>query len=539
MRGILAAAGLVLSLLSQQGEKAVIEGVVQTVGTNVPIASAQVSAYPVNSGSPVLATTNAEGRFSLSVDPGQYRLSADRQGFIAPRRQRVDIVPGVLLTVAAGRRYSDARLELNPTGTITGRIFDPDGHVMEGVSVSLMQLTWTGNGRRMLQPVSFGPRASATNDLGEYRIYWIPPGDYYLTARDSMGTVSAPVGFTQRYVTTYYPGVSDAAQAALVTVPAGTELAGMNLTLSRLRATSVRGRLVSPIDVADSVTIINMSALEETFVVDRPSVTFNDHDKTFVAPNVIPGRYRILATLRIPNKFNLSGEVILDVGEDPIQNVTLTVAPSKRITGRLRVEDSSPEVRAAVETGKLHVVLRADPNLAFLSTTGEVDKEGNFIVPDVGMVRFALDVIGLPADAYIASARLGGADILERGFTLRGDPPGPLEVSVSELGGRMVGAVRTPANEIAANVRVVLVPETSLRDRTDLFKTATTDQYGRFNIRGITPGHYKLFAFEDAPFGAYFDSEFLRPYEDQAKQVTVEKNDYIQAELTARQHEGK
>ena len=116
--------------------------------------------------------------------------------------------------------------------------------------------------------------------------------------------------------------------------------------------------------------------------------------------------------------------MILDVGEDPIQNVTLSVALSKRITGLLRVEDSSPEVPAAVETGKLHVALTADPNATFLSTTGDVDKEGNFIVPDVGIVRYTLSVIGLPADAYVASARLGSAEILERGFTASQKLPG-------------------------------------------------------------------------------------------------------------------
>jgi hypothetical protein len=153
------------------------------------------------------------------------------------------------------------------------------------------------------------------------------------------------------------------------------------------------------------------------------------------------------------------------------------------------------------------------------------------VIPDAGIVRYRVDLSGLPLDAYIASARLGGADILEKGFMLRGDPPGPIEISVSGVGGRIAGVVRTARNEIVPVGRVVLVPEPSLRGRSDLFKVATSDQFGRFNIQGITPGRYKLFAWEDVPFGAYFDPDFLRPYENQAKPVTVEKNDYIQAEI--------
>src|SRR5439155_4706777 len=98
--------------------------------------------------------------------------------------------------------------------------------------------------------------------------------------------------------------------------------------------------------------------------------------------------------------------------------------------------------------------------------------------------------------------------------------------------GRIVGVVRNPQNEIVPSGRVVLVPEPDLRSRRDLFKVATLDQYGRFNIQGIRPGRYKLFAWDDVPFGAYFDSEFRRSYEEQAKAVSVQKNDYIQAEIT-------
>jgi hypothetical protein len=521
----------VVTLLLQQ-PKAVIEGVVQTSGTNVPIPGAQVIAASVVPGETGQTLTDSEGRFTLSVNPGSYRLLATSQGFVPAEQIERTEVPGAFLTLSAGQRLSRTVLQLLPTGTITGRIFDPEGNRVEGATVSLWQLVWTMDGRRQLQPATFGLRGGATNDLGEYRLYWIPPGEFYLTVRDRSGGVSALAGNLQRYVTTYYPGVIDAAQASLLTVPAGVELGGINVTLSRVRSTTVRGRLVSPVaDVADSVTIIRMAPLEESLVTDYPTVTFDDRNKTFIAPNVLPGRYRILATLRIPNKFNLSGEVILNVSEDPVSNVTLAVTPSKRLNGRVQVDDNSPEVRQSIADGKVDVTLTGDPNAAFLSTSSEVAKDASFSIPDVGIVRYRLNVLGLPPDAYIASARLGGVDILEKGLTLQDDPPSPLEISISGLGGRIVGIVRTAANEIPTRARVVLVPEPRLRSRADLFKVANTDQYGRFNLQGITPGSYKLFALESVPSGAYYNSDFLRPYEDQAKVVTVDKNDYVQAEI--------
>src|SRR5207253_1290676 len=125
------------------------------------------------------------------------------------------------------------------------------------------------------------------------------------------------------------------------------------------------------------------------------------------AQNVLPGRYRIVATLRIPNKFNLSSETIVNVAEEPVENVVVLVTPSQRITGRLEIEDSSPEVRQAVEAGQLHVNLRPNPSLAFLSGSAVAGKDGAFVLNDVGVVHYRVELFGLPADAYIASARLG------------------------------------------------------------------------------------------------------------------------------------
>src|SRR3989454_9192902 len=183
---------------------------------------------------------------------------------------------------------------------------------------------------------------------------------------------------------------------------------------------------------------------------------------------------------------------------------------------------SSPAVREAIDAGTLHVNLRANPSAAFLSSSAEVRKDGTFVLDDVGVVQYRAEVFGLPPDGYIVSARLGGADILERGFALRGDAPGPLEITVSGLGGRIVGVVRNSQNEIATG-RVVLVPEAGLRDRTDFFKVGTHDQYGRFNMQGITPGPYKTFAWGDVPLGASFAFEFFRPCQKKPKNTPTEK----------------
>ena len=44
-----------------------------------------------------------------------------------------------------------------------------------------------------------------------------------------------------------------------------------------------------------------------------------------------------------------------------------------------------------------------------------------------------------------------------------------------------------------------------------------TDQEGRFTLRGITPGDYRIFAWEDIEPFAYFDAAVVKQYEAAGK----------------------
>jgi hypothetical protein len=69
---------------------------------------------------------------------------------------------------------------------------------------------------------------------------------------------------------------------------------------------------------------------------------------------------------------------------------------------------------------------------------------------------------------------------------------------------------------------VVLIPDLGHRRETNRFKNTTTEQNGEFAIRGIKPGTYKLFAWDDIEPGRWWDSDFLAHYEDKGEEVTVE-----------------
>ena len=520
-------------------EKAIVDGIVRTVGTGLPLDGVDVLASGQSDGRSVSVSVKSsrEGRFSLALDPGVYRFSAIRTGFVTlAYGQRGEGNFGVLVTVTAGQRLSDIDFQLAPTGTILGRIYDPDGKPMEGIAVSIVRRSWAADGRLALSPPANIMTRSAftTNDLGEYRAYWLPPGEYYVTARPP--TPNGGQGFQppnappQTLATTYFPGLIDPNQATKITVPPGTEVRGVDFSLSRVKAVTVSGRLNTGATDPFSVTQVNMIPIDNSFLEHGP-VAVNESGKTFVVRNVMPGRYRMVASLRIPNRENLAGEAFVEVGESSIDGVNITLTAGQELRGKITFEDSPAAVQAALEAKRFHVALRGELVMPFIDTEAQVQPDGNFTIPGVADILYHLSVFGLSEDFYISSARMGGIDLLDRGLKPGRDSIGPIEISVSGLGGRIEGVLRDDQGKGIMSGRVVLVPDPGPRSRHDLFRTATTDINGRFSLRAITPGAYKLFSWDDVPNLAYFDPDFLRTYEDKARPVRVDKNDFIQMDV--------
>jgi hypothetical protein len=71
----------------------------------------------------------------------------------------------------------------------------------------------------------------------------------------------------------------------------------------------------------------------------------------------------------------------------------------------------------------------------------------------------------------------------------------------------------------SANASVVLIPsDSTLRNH---YEIATSDQNGHYVMRGVAPGKYKLYAFDQIENGAYLDPDFLQPYENHGEPIEI------------------
>jgi hypothetical protein len=124
---------------------------------------------------------------------------------------------------------------------------------------------------------------------------------------------------------------------------------------------------------------------------------------------------------------------------------------------------------------------------------------------------------------YVKSAKLGGVDVLNTGFRFAGEPDKVLEIVLAKNAGSLAGRVEDERKQPAAGVFVTLVPniQTARLYRTDMYKTTTTDAEGKFEVKSLPPGEYKLFALEGFEKDAWLDPEFFKPYEERGMAITV------------------
>src|ERR1039457_5042154 len=219
-------AALFLQAQQPPGGRCFIAGRVVNAANGEPVRRARLILRRADnpsggSGSPgAYATlTDGHGTFAMKgIEPGKYEFSAQRVRFAetsygARRPGRA----GITLSLDAGQQLTGVLFRLTPHAVIAGRILDQDGDPVEGVQVRTERYRYT-MGKRQLVPSGY----ASTDDLGEYRLFGLAPGRYYLEATyRSFGTLMrasrpASKAVEESFVPTYYPGTIDIGNATAI-----------------------------------------------------------------------------------------------------------------------------------------------------------------------------------------------------------------------------------------------------------------------------------------------------------------------------------
>ncbi|MGC2744785.1 MAG: carboxypeptidase-like regulatory domain-containing protein [Candidatus Angelobacter sp.] len=156
---------------------AIIEGSVINIQNSRTIPRATVTLLHLKGTGSKSQRADGRGHFIFqNVEPGIYRLMADRAGFFSDDRKR-EYQP--IFEIAAGEHVKDIPVRLIPSALLSGKIRDEYNDPVQDAEVRVLAVQ-TRLGQQYLRVAG----KAMTDDRGEYRIAGLHPGKYYLVVED-------------------------------------------------------------------------------------------------------------------------------------------------------------------------------------------------------------------------------------------------------------------------------------------------------------------------------------------------------------------
>jgi len=468
-----------------------IVGRVFDASTNTPIRRAQIQG--TNDELFVDAVSDEEGRFQLTDLPaGRWRVTVAKGGYFTwrPGQKRPFEQPAPI-ELARGQRVR-ADVPLSRGGVITGRVSDDTGEPLAGLRVRVYRARMA-KGYRRLEDVG---AADYTDDTGAYRIFGLPPGDYYVAASLRMAPLDSVVQTT--YSPTYYPGTGELAEAQRIRVELGSESTAI-FPLLPIRYVTVTGSVLTSAGAPASAFVeLESESSELGTPLGIGGVT--QPDGTFTVPDVPPGRYTLKASLR--------GDGPAETGSTPLTVFTDDVSASTIVTGR----PATMKGRFLADTG----VAGAIPDGLVVATAarggGNVLSSGSGAAFELGDLSepFTLRVESLPDGWTVKSIAVNGSDVTDMKISLAHNQEADARIVLSNRMSVIEGTVLAGDRPAKAEVIVFTADASRWTFPSRFVRTTSADEKGRFRITGLPPSEgYLAVAADYLEDGEHFDPEFL------------------------------
>jgi len=455
--------------------------------------------------------TDGSGGFRFSGLPtARYMVRAQKPGFGASETAGVRFG-----AIELNSSKEDVRITLSALGVITGKVVDQNGEPMRGVGIKALSSS-VQDGLRQTRT----ERTVTTDDHGEYRMWDLPPGKYYLKAAgQSGGSLLFAIENAARLDVgdSFAPAYSGGGQTMNSTMPveigAATRATGdFRLKLEPAWRISGTLRNYSP---RESVSLALVIAGEEVPVVpDR----FNSNTGAFEFKDVVSGSYVLRAF-----QGDQSGEAAVSVAGTDAVGVILPLYAPVDMPVMVRFTNSAPpaphgglvgdsdddEYRLVARDGCM-VSLNAEQSNGSIRPPSIVFMRDNFLRKvSPGKYRISIHCF----EGYVRSALAGVQDLVANPvLTIEpGSAPLSIEILATHGGGTIAGRIDSPILHSSRQIRLLLVPQFS--SSTDPEVTDATSppdgQQNTFNFFNLAPGSYTVYAFSDPDF-EYRNPAFLQ-----------------------------
>jgi hypothetical protein len=486
-----------------------ISGRVVAADSGSPLRRAQVRVTSTEARANRSVTTDNEGRYEVTGLPAaRYRLQVNKAGYVTLEYgQSRPFEAGKPLDLTDGQVLDKIDFSLPRGSVITGRVTDEFGEPFADAQVQAMRYQFI-NGERQL--VSVG-RTATTDDIGQFRLFGLMPGDYIVRAsargNQPVAAVIAAVEEPSGYPVTYYPGTSDLAQAQIVTVALGQELTSVAFPLSPARLARVSGTVMSSTGgpLVGAVVVARPIAGGGAGPMNVGGGNQVRADGTFTISNLPPGDYTIDVQQRPRNLQNFQigdlsqlefASVPLTVSGSDISGLTILTTTGVTASGRVVFQGQAGQkpnargmqVSALGQQGRPGMMAFAGRALG----GGRVNDDGTFELRGLAGPQI-IRATGVPAGWTVKSITIDGADITDGPFEFKpGDNVSTLVVTLTDRVSEVTGTVRDTKGAPVADFALVVFAEDARLWRPQSRYVATTrpNQNGTFSIKGLPPGRY-------------------------------------------------
>ena len=498
-----------------------------------PVRRAQVRAMSMESRGGGVTSTDADGRYEIKDLPaGRYNLTATKSGFVqSDYGQRRPGEPGTPIDLGDGQTADKVNFVLARGGVISGRILDDGGEPVSGTMVAAVRYQFVAGARRLVPARGEGSTRS-TDDQGAFRLFGLPPGDYYVSANNRNNMMVMP-GVTNTesdgFAPTYYPGTPNIAEATRVTVRANQEMSGASFALIVARMAKVRGRALNSRGEPVASTMLMLTP-DEPMVM---SMGFNNAmvagDGSFEFANVPPGRYNLqVRPGGMPNANSEFATVKVTVGNDDIDNLIVTTSVGATARGVVLTDDGSVPTFRADQVSIFPSP--AEPGGMMINPgQNRINDDFTFELTSLSERRLIRANIGPTLGWYLKAVVLDGQDVTDSGVEFTpGRSYDGLQIIFSKKTTDLSGLVSDDRNKPVLDATVVIFPANKelWTYASRYIRSMRPDTNGRYSIKLLPPlDDYLIIAVRNLEQGQGSDPEFLARAAEEAKRLSLNEGE--------------
>jgi Carboxypeptidase regulatory-like domain len=517
-----------------------------------PVRRARVTCTAPELTDGMTAVTDDRGRFSCARLPaGRYSVNVTREGWVpVAYGARRPLRPGTPIALAAGQRAGIV-VRMMRGAVITGTLLDETGQPAVNTDVVAMRSTLQNGERRV---IALGV-PGLTDDRGVYRIYGLPPGDYFVGAtphnragselqattdldvhhaRSARADTPPPPDRGVAFASTYFPGTPLLVQASAVTIGAGEERPGVDFALQLVATARVEGIVSTPDGgmMPPDAQLTLLASGQTAF----PGVAFDGlrttriaSEGTFSFAGIAPGVYTLLARATRPPAAPGEGgsadggpQVLwasrdIAVDGERVSGVSLTLQPGLTLSGQVRFESATqkplPDMRSI--RAMLQPIQTSTATIAPAPVTPDASGRFQFsgVIPGRYRLIASFPGSGRPGGWLLKSATADGQDSLDAPFTVQPNQQVvDAAITFTDRLAQISGTLTDASGAAAPDYTAVLFPADPSRwfPQSRRLQGVRPSPDGAFTFHNLPAGDYVIAAVDDVEPGEWFDPAFLQ-----------------------------